>query len=172
MARLPLVDPAAASGKTAKLLEAVQAKMGRVPNIVRVFANSPAALEAYLGFSGALAASKLSAKFRERVALLVAQVSECRYCVAAHTAIGKSVGLGADEIAAALRGEAPGSKEASGLLFARRLVEARGQVSEADLAAVRRGGYEEGEIVELVAVVLLNLFTNYINHVADTEVDF
>jgi uncharacterized peroxidase-related enzyme len=171
MSRIALVDPAA-PGPAAPLLAAVKAKLGAVPNIFRAMARSPQALEAYLGFSGALAGGALPAATRERVALAVAEANGCDYCVAAHTAIGRMTGLDADEIVAARRGTSADKKEAAAVGFARALLAARGAVAPVEIERLAAAGYGEGEIVELVAVVGLNVFTNYLGRALDYAVDF
>ena len=172
MNRLPALDPATATGKSKTLLDAVQKKLGRTPNMMRTLGNAPAALEAYLGFSGALATGTLDAKVREQIALTVAEANVCEYCLAAHTAIGGMVGLTADEIGKARGATSSQPKTAAILKLARSIVVNRGNVPDQDLAAARSHGITDGEVVEIVANVALNIFTNYLNHVARTVVDF
>lgn len=172
MPRLNAIDPATATGKTKELLDGVQKKLGSTPNIFRTFANSPAVLEGYLSFSGALGQGVLSAKVREQIALIVGQTNSCDYCLAAHSTIGKMVGLGEDELLAARQGDAQDPQTAAILRFARKLVTDRGNVSDQDTQGLRAAGLGDAEISEIVANVALNLFTNYFNHVAGTEVDF
>ncbi len=172
MSRIHAVPTAEATGKAKQLLEGVQAKLGITPNLMRGLANAPAALEGYLSFSGALSHGVLNAKFREQLALTVAQANSCEYCLAAHTAIGGMTGLSAEEIAKSRAAHSGDEKQNAGLGFAQKLVVSRGQVSDEELAAVRAAGYSEAEIVEVIAHVALNIFTNYFNHVAQTVVDF
>jgi uncharacterized peroxidase-related enzyme len=171
-ARLPLIDPARASGQQKELLDAVRAKMGLVPNMTRALANSPAALRGYLDFSGALAGTSLSARQREQLALAVAEVNACGYCLSAHALIGGKLGLKEAQVLDARRGLADDMKTEALLRLAQRIVLERGHVKDADLRAAREAGVTDGELAETVAVVALNLFTNYFNHVADTPVDF
>jgi uncharacterized peroxidase-related enzyme len=172
MPRIAAIDPATAEPKTKKLLDGVQQKMGMVPNIMRTLAHSPAALESLLGFKGALAKGKLPAKLREQIAITVGELNDCHYCVAAHAALGKMVGLGDEEIADSRRGVSPDRKTEAVLQFARKIVTERGFVSDGDVAGLREVGYGDAEIVEIAADVGLNVFTNYFNHVVDTEIDF
>ena len=172
MSRLTQIAPDTATGKTKELLEAVKSKLGLVPNMVRAMANSPAALNAYVQFSGALAGGSLSARNREQIALAVGQVNECNYCLSAHSVLGKMAGLTPDQIRDSRQGTAADGKTDALLHFARKLVETRGQVSDGDVNAVRQAGFTDGEIAEAVANVALNIFTNYFNHVADTDIDF
>ena len=172
MSRIQQIAPEAATGKAKELLAAVQGKLGLVPNITRAMANSPSVLEGYLGLSGALGKGGLSAKNREQIALAVGQANQCDYCLAAHSAIGKMVGLTADQILDSRRGTAIDAKTDAMIRFARKVVNERGQVSDADVAEVRAAGLDDGAIAEIVANVALNIFTNYFNHVAETDIDF
>ncbi len=172
MPRLNAIDPAHASGKTADLLDAVHQKLGVVPNLLRTFANAPAALEGYLGLSGALAQSSLGAELNEKIALTVAGINGCDYCASAHSAIGKGAGIDRAEIEKNLEGYSSDERTSAILDFAGKLVEARGRVDDDDLDEVRQAGVSDQEIAEIVAAVALNIFTNYFNHVADTEIDF
>jgi uncharacterized peroxidase-related enzyme len=172
MSRIPAIDPNQATGKAQELLSGVQAKLGMTPNLMRAMANSPAVLEAYLKFSGSLGGGELSAKTREQIALTVGQANSCDYCLSAHSAIGKTVGLTPEQIHDARVGTAIDRKSDAILKFANRLVEKRGFVSDNDLAAARKAKVNDAEIAEVVANTALNLFTNYFNHVAETEVDF
>lgn len=172
MQRLTAVNPAEATGKAKQLLDGVQAKLGMTPNLMRTLASGPAALEAYLNFGAALATGKLDAKFREQIALAVAQANSCEYCLSAHSAIGKMVGLKPEEIVASRGAHSADAKRDAGLHFVQALVVQRGMVSDQDLAHVKAAGYTDGDIAEMVANVAVNIFTNYFNHVARTDVDF
>lgn len=172
MNRIAQLDPAQVTGKTKQLFDGVQAKLGIVPNLFRVFGNSPAALEGYLNFSGALAGGVLSAQVREQIALAVAEINYCGYCLSAHTYIGGKVGLNEKEIADARHVTAASDKTDAILKLARSIIVQRGEVSDADFKAARAAGLGDAEIVETVANVSLNILTNYLNHVARTVVDF
>lgn len=172
MTRLPALDPAAATGKAKNLLDAVQKKLGRTPNLMRTLANAPAALEAYLNFGGALATGTLDAKVREQIALTVAEANLCDYCLAAHTAIGGMVGLSADAITKARAANADQPKATALLKLARSIVVNRGNLTDQELATARAQGVSDGEVIEVIANVALNILTNYVNHAAQTVVDF
>ena len=172
MNRIPLVDPAAADPKAQELLDAAKKKMGIVPNILKGLAQSPAALDAYLSLSGALGGAALGPKIREQIALATAGANGCDYCAAAHTAIGKSLGLDADELGRNLAGGSDDAKTAAALTFTNAVIESRGKVSDDELQTVRDAGFTDGEIVEIVAAIALNTYTNYFNRLADTEIDF
>ena len=172
MSRLQTINPDTAKGRTKELLDAVKEKMGRVPNITRLMANSPAALQGYLSFSGALADGALEPQLRERIAIAVANANACEYCLSAHTAVGKMVGLSTEELEEAQHGRSIDERAAAALRFATKLVRERGWVSDEDVEALRQAGFGDGDIAEIVALVALNIFTNYFNHVAETEIDF
>ena len=172
MQRIEKTDPATASPEASELLGKVKSQMGMVPNILATMARAPAALEGYLGLSSALGKGKLSAKWREQIALTVAGENACDYCASVHTAVGGQLGLAANELRANLRGQSEDSKVMEALTFARRIVEDRGFVNNTDLTLVRAAGYSDEEIVEIIANVMVNIFTNYFNHIAGTEIDF
>jgi uncharacterized peroxidase-related enzyme len=155
------------------LLSGVKAKLGSVPNLFRLLAVSPAALEGYLGLSGALGKGSLDVRTRERIALAVAEFNGCGYCTSAHAFIGKNLaGLSDAEIAANRNGSSTDDRAAAAVRFAIKVVETRGQVTDADVAAIRVAGYSDAEVIEVVLHVALNTLTNYVNEVAETTVDF
>ncbi len=172
MQRISKVNPAEATGKAKQLLDGVQAKLGMTPNLMKTLAAGPAALEAYLSFGAALGTGHLDAKFREQIALAVAQANSCEYCLSAHSAIGEMVGLKTEEIAASREAHSADAKRDAGLQFVQALVVQRGVVSDQALAQVKAAGFSDGDIAEIVANVAINIFTNYFNHVARTDVDF
>lgn len=172
MPRITAVDPAQVTGPAKELLHAVQAKLGWVPNLMRTLAQAPAALEAYLTLSSVLGKGQLEAGVREQIALVVAETNHCQYCASAHTAIGKMVGLSDAQVAGSRQGKAPEAKTQAALTLAQRLVTQQGNVTDQDLAQARAAGLSDGHILEIVANVALNIYTNYVNHVAETDVDF
>ncbi len=172
MQRIENVNPAEATGKAKQLLTGVQAKLGITPNLMKAMAQAPAALEAYLHFSGSLATGVLDAKFREQLAIAVAQANSCEYCLSAHTAIGGMVGLTAEELSASRESHAADAKRNAGLQFAQKVVVQRGIIGDEDYAAVKNAGYSDAEIVEIIGHVGLNIFTNYFNNIVKTDVDF
>lgn len=172
MPRLTVVDPDTAQGKAKDLLGRVEKALGATPNMMRSMAASPAVLEAYLAFSGALAKGRLSAAVREQIALLAAAENACGYCAAAHTVLGSRAGVSADDLAAGLAGEASDPRVEAALAFARAVIREKGFVSDAELDAVRAAGYDDGEVGEIVGNVALNVFTNYFNSVGETALDF
>ncbi|MGH9904003.1 MAG: carboxymuconolactone decarboxylase family protein [Pyrinomonadaceae bacterium] len=172
MSRIQPVNYEQASGKAKQLLDAVKAKLGLTPNMMKTMAQSPAVLEAYLNFSNALEGGTLDAKLREQIALISAEINGCGYCASAHTAIGKMVGLGEDAILAARKGNSTDVRTDAALKFARNVIINRGEVSDADVQAVKDAGFSDGESGEIVANVALNIFTNYFNEIARTDIDF
>ncbi len=154
-------------------LQAVKKQLGSVPNLFRLVAKSPAAIEGYLGLSGALGKGKLPAATRERIALAVAEINGCSYCLSAHTYLGKNlVKLDDAEIAANRAGGSTDPKADAAVRFAAKVAEARGHVGDDDVRAVRLAGYDDAQIIEIVQHVALNTWTNYINEVAQTPIDF
>ncbi len=172
MARIEQITPEAATGRARELLDAVKDRLGLVPNMTRAMANAPAALDGYLQLHGALARGALPARVREQIALAVAQANGCDYCLAAHSAVGRMVGLTAEGIRDSRLGGAVDAKADALIRFALRVLEARGRVDRGDLDAVRRAGYDDGAIAEVVANVALHVFTNSFNLMAQTDLDF
>lgn len=172
MTRIQPIDYEQSTGKARELLDAVKSKLGVTPNLMKTMAWSPVVLEAYLGFGGALGGGKLNAKLREQLALTTAAVNGCDYCASAHTAIGKMVGLSEEATVDARQGRANDAKAQAALNFARTVIIKRGEIRDSDLKAVRVAGFDDGEIVEIIAHVALNIFTNYFNQIAGTEIDF
>jgi uncharacterized peroxidase-related enzyme len=172
MARVAVIDPRAATGEAKQLLDAVQSGLGMVPNFIRMLANSPAALSAFLGLHGIAGAGLLEPKTRERIALAVAAQNACEYCVSAHTASGRKVGLDERELLANRMGRSSDAKAEAALIFARALVEHVGQVSEAEFEAVRAAGHSDAEIIEIITHVAMNIFTNLLGKATQVEIDF
>ncbi|WP_282605562.1 carboxymuconolactone decarboxylase family protein [Pelagibius sp. Alg239-R121] len=172
MPRIQPVDPAAATDEAKKLLDGVNTALGVVPNIFATMVQSPKVLEGFLALNGALGQGLLSAGLREQIALTVAGANECDYCASAHTAIGRGAGLSADELSGSLQGQSADSRTQAALSFARKVVAQRGRIDDIELHALRNAGYSDGEVVEIVTHIGVNLFTNYFNHIAGTDIDF
>lgn len=172
MARVQVVNPQTASGETKSLLDAVQAKLGATPNFVRVLANSPKALEGFLGLYGALGSAQVDKATQERIALAVAEGNGCQYCVSAHTAIGRHAGLSNEEMALNRRGSSSDAKAAATVAFAKALNDNLGEITSAEFDAARNAGLSDAEIVEVIAVVALNIFTNVLGKATRVEIDF
>lgn len=170
--RIQPINPAEAQGQTKRLLDGVAAQLGSVPNIFKTFAQSPAVLAGYLSFSGALTRGKLDAGLREQIALTVAGANGCDYCASAHSFLAKAAGVDSDEVVRNLQGEADDPRTGAALQFAQALVVKRAQMTDSELEAVRSAGFSDEEVVEIIANVAANLFTNYFNHIAGTDIDF
>jgi uncharacterized peroxidase-related enzyme len=172
MPRIRPVDTASATGETKAVLDAVKAQIGAVPNILATFAQSPQVLEGYLAMSDALGRGVLPAPLREQIAVAIAGANACDYCASAHTALGKRAGVDRAELARNLSGLSEDARVQAALYFVSKVVAERGHVSDADVQALRDAEFGDAEIVEIVAHVGVNMFTNYFNHIAGTEIDF
>lgn len=172
MSRVPLLDSHSTTGERQALLTQIHSAFGATPAMFQAVANSTAALKSMWSSFGALGGGVIDAKLGEQIAVAVADRNACEYCLAAHTALGRKAGLTPEILAAAQAGKSSDPKTAAALQFALKLVEARGQVSDADVQAVGKAGFNDEEIVEILAHVALNLFTNYINIAFAVPVDF
>tara|TARA_R110002110_G_scaffold415612_7_gene652335 strand:- start:142027 stop:142626 length:600 start_codon:yes stop_codon:yes gene_type:complete len=172
MSRIPQIDPQTATGRTGELLQSVEQSLGAVPNFIRVLANSPAALNGFLGLFAVAHDGALDPLTRERIALSVAEQNACQYCVSAHTALGRKAGLDNDEMLANREGTSSDAKAAAALAFTQALVENTGDVTRAELDAVRAAGHDDEEVVEIITHVALNLFTNLVGKAAQVDIDF
>jgi len=172
MSRVQVVNPQTATGAAKALLDAVQAQLGVTPNFIRVLANSPKALEGFLGLYGALGGATVDKPTQERIALAIAEGNGCQYCVSAHTAIGRGAGLSNEEMALNRRGSSSDAKAAATVAFAKALNDNLGEVTTTEFDAVRNAGLSDGEIVEVISVVALNIFTNLLGKATRVEIDF
>jgi len=172
MARLRTIDRNEATGKARELLDTVHSQFGATPNLMRNLANSPAVLGAYVNFYTALASGLLDRKLHDQIAIVVADANGCEYCLSAHIALGRKAGLSEQQLAAARALNTGIGRTDTALRFAREIVVGRGQIIPAQFEAVRRPGFSDGEIVEIIAHVAVNIFTNYFNNINQTEVDF
>lgn len=154
------------------LLSQVQQAFGMTPNMFKAVANSPAALQAMWGFFGALGGGTLGAQLGEQIAVAVANRNACEYCLAAHTVLGKQAGATAEQMSAAQVGRSDHPRTAAALAFALKVVENRAQITDADVANLHEVGFNDEQVVEILAHVALNLFTNYVNVAFDVPVDF
>jgi uncharacterized peroxidase-related enzyme len=167
---IPALDATPEASKA--ILDVVQKELGVVPNLFRLIASSPAALMGFTSFQGALSKT-LDTKTRERIALAVAQVNGCDYCLSAHTYLGLNLAkISQEEIALNRKGGSGDAKANAAVQFAVKVAKERGHVGDADIAAVRKAGFTDAQMVEIVALIAENSFTNYLNEVAKTEIDF
>ncbi len=172
MSRLAIPTLESAPEASKATLNAVHQQLGSVPNLYLLLGSSPIALNGFSAFQGALSKS-LDAKTRERIALAVAQINGCDYCLSAHTYLGLNlVKISAEEITLNRKGTSSDVKAHAAVSFAAQVTRERGHVSDADIAAIRAAGFSDAQIVEIVGLVVENCFTNFLNSVAKTEIDF
>ncbi len=172
MARITPIDPKTATGEAAALLGAVQQQLGVTPNFIRVLAHSPKALEGFLGLYGAAAGFAIDKATQERIALAVAEGNGCQYCVSAHTAIGRHAGLSNEEMLLNRQGTSGDAKAAAAVAFAKALNDNLGEVTSAEFESARAAGLSPRDIVEIIAVVSLNVFTNVLGKATRVDIDF
>lgn len=172
MSRIAIPTREAAPTASQPILDAVNKQLGVVPRLFRLVSISPAALAGMTSLSGALTRA-LDVKTRERIALAVAQVNGCDYCLSAHTYLGLNLAkISPEEIALNRKGKSSDSKADAAVRFAARVAETRGKVTDVDIAAVKSAGFTEAQVIEIVAIVAENFLTNLINNVAETDIDF
>ena len=172
MSRLTVIDANNANEEQKALLDAIAAQLGMVPNFLKVFANSPAALRAFLGLHGIAGEGSLDPQTRERIALALAEQNSCEYCLSAHTAIGRKAGLSGAEIDANRAGTSQDAKAAAAVKLARSLVEHKGEVTTAEILEARNAGYDDAQIVEIITHVGMNILTNILGKTSRVEIDF
>lgn len=172
MSRITTITNESANPEQKILLDAIQLQLGMVPNFVKIFANSPAALRAFLGLYGIANEGSLEPQTRERIALAIAQQNSCEYCVSVHTAFGHNAGLSGDEITANRTGTSQDAKAALAVKLARSLAENTGEITTAELVEARNAGYTDADIVEIITHVGLNIITNMIGKASRVEIDF
>lgn len=171
MQRLNSVNPQVAEGRTKELLETVEQAFGVIPNTAKVMANSPAVLGSFLAFSTAMGGAKIGEKLHNQVKLTTSETNSCNYCTSILSAVAPSAGLSAADILAGRTGNSEDRRIKAALAFAHDVLENRGKVSDQQIGTVRSAGFDDAEIVEIVASVVLGCFTNFLNNVADTELD-
>lgn len=172
MSRINTVTQETATAEQSALLTAIQAQLGMVPNFLKIFANSPAALRAFLGLHSIASEGSLDLATRERIALSVAQQNSCEYCVSAHTAIGRKAGLNSAEMEANRAGSSQDAKAAVAVKLARSLIEHQGDITTAELIEARKAGYTDGDIVEIITHVGMTLLTTILGKASRVEIDF
>lgn len=172
MSRINTVNYENANAEQTVLLDELNKNLGTVPNFLKVFANSPAALNAFLGLHTITNEGSLDSQTRERIALALAEQNGCQYCVSAHTAIGRKAGLDNTEIESNRNGSSQDEKAAIAVQFAKDLVEYKGEVTNVELAKVRNAGYSDSDIVEIITHVGMNFLTNVLAKAGHIEIDF
>ena len=172
MSHVHLVDRESATGTVKDQLDQIHATFGTVPAMFRAVANSPAALTSMWTSFGAFGGGTLGAALGEQIAVAVADRNSCEYCLAAHTALGRKAGASVEEMASAQIGTSSDPRTQAALTFSLKLVRERAAVSESDVAALKAAGFDDEGIVEIVAHIALNLFTNYVNVALNVPIDF
>ena len=172
MTRVHSVTEEEASPKVKLIYDLLHKKMGRVPNIFLNMGNAPAVLGGYLALSDAANHTSLSPNLREQIALVIGQTNGCNYCLSAHSAVAGSLGLKQSDILSARNGIASTPKDQAILQFAKKMVENRGHMQDAEITALKKAGVSDEEMLEIVMLVSLNIFTNYFNHLTDPVIDF
>ncbi|MCK7592272.1 carboxymuconolactone decarboxylase family protein [Pseudomarimonas salicorniae] len=172
MSRVALLTADSVDAPRAALLGEIQAGFGALPNMFRAVAHSESALRQMWSSFGALGQGRLDARLGEQIAVAIANRNGCGYCLAAHTALGRKAGASAADMRAAQTGDSEDARTAAALRFALAVVEKRGSVDDSEVEALRAAGFDDGELVEIVGHIALNLFTNYVNLVLDVPLDF
>ena len=172
MQRLQPLAVSDAPAASQPLLEGAQKKLGRIPNLFAALAVSPVALQSYFSLGEVLGKGAFTPRQRELIALAAAEVNECGYCTAAHSAIGGSLGIETEALVGARTGQLADASEAALVRFTNQVIASRGAVSDADLQAFVDAGFSDEHVAELIANVAVNTLTNYFNRAARTEVDF
>lgn len=172
MSRIDIVTKETASQDQSQLLDAIQNKLGVVPNFLGVLAHSTDALKAFLGLNEIAENGSLDPKTRERIALAVAQGNSCEYCLSAHTMIGSRAGLSASEIKANRAGSSEDARAGAAVVFANALNAHLGEVTQSEFDAIRAAGYSDAEIVEIIVHVGMNIMTNIIGKASRVTIDF
>jgi uncharacterized peroxidase-related enzyme len=172
MSRLTPIQTNGANSELKRSLKRSHLKHGKAPRFLQVMANSHASLRAYIRADAALARGQLTARQRVQVGLAVAEINGCAYSLSAHYEAGKSLGLTHDELQLARNATAADPKAEMMLRFTQAVVLQRGEISDDEFQALVKAGFTNEQIVEIIANIALNIFSNYFNRVAKTEVDF
>lgn len=172
MSRITTVSNDNANTEQAELFEGIHASLGTVPNFLRVLANSPTALKAFLGLHAIANEGSLKPQTRERIALALAEKNSCKYCLSAHSAIAQGAGLSREEIDASRDGASADAREAAAIQFALALAEHKGDVSNSELLAVRNAGFNDADIVEIITHTGMNILTNILAKSSRVAIDF
>jgi len=172
MARSAVLKPDQVPAESQPTLGAFTKNIGFTPNMMATFAQSPIAFNAWATLLGNLSKA-LDVKTRDSIGLAVSEVNGCNYCLTVHSFTAQHMAkLPAEEIILARKGHATDPKRDAAVQFARKVVATRGQVSDADLKAVREAGYTDANVMEIIALVAMYSLTNLFNNVFDPEKDF
>jgi uncharacterized peroxidase-related enzyme len=162
-------------GPALQELQAISSKLhlgvSGVPRFLKLLAKSPAAMNAFVQAESALAVGQLASPQREAIALAVAEINGCNYCLSAHEGAARQAGLSDEEIWLARKASANNPKLEAMLRFVQAVVLQRGEVNDEDFSAMRKAGFSDSEIIEVLANVAVNIFANYFNIIAQTDLD-
>jgi len=174
MSRLTAIEPETATGAAAEIFAKIRRAIGRVPNAyATIGTQSPEALGALLSTEAVIAAGTLTKADVETVKLVVSAVAGCDYCVAAHRLAGKAAGLTRFEIQQVLAGALTGDEKRDVLVhYVAMLVTTHGTVPRSEVDAMLEAGYTERQLIEIALAMASISFTNLVNRVNDTTIDF
>lgn len=172
MDRIQSKGKESASTQVREIYQNIEKKLGRVPNIFLNMGNSAAVLQGFFGLSDAADKTSLNPKLREQISLVVSQANNCNYCLSAHSAIAKAAGLNDESILQARKGEAQDTKTQAILNFAKTIVDKKGHLSSSEVEKLKSAGINDTELVEIILIVSLTMFTNYFNNITEPKVDF
>lgn len=172
MPRLDTVTLETATGETKEILTAINKKFGMVPNIFKGIANSPSALASIIGLTTPLQDGVLTPQEREVITLTVSQLNDCKYCLAAHTAVAQMAGLSKEETLNIRKGKPTDVKHKALVDFIKAIIDTKGFVSDTTLNNFKDAGYNDAAVAEVVAGIAYKTFTNYFNHIYETDIDF
>lgn len=170
--RIKALETTETPEQSQRWLEQIKRKNGAVANVFKMMANAPAVLQSYFNFSEALSSGVLDKRIQERIALMIAQENHCEYCLAAHSTMARKLGLSEEEILRARNGESENPRAEAALQFARQVYSYGGGIIDSTFNRVKEAEFSDEEILEIVAAVALNVLTNTLNNVAQTELDF
>lgn len=170
--RVTPISPEQAKPEVKEIYKGIQQKMGALPNIFKNMGNSLSTLEGYLGLSKGVEHSSLSPKLKEQIALAVGQANDCHYCLAAHNLGAKKAGVSDQDILLARKGDSQDPKTKAILKFVKLVIEKKAHVTDQDVQTLKAAGVSDQELVEIVMVITINLFTNYFNIITNTVLDF
>ncbi|SEJ79541.1 uncharacterized peroxidase-related enzyme [Dyadobacter sp. SG02] len=172
MPRIEALKPEAVPAESKPTLDMFTKNIGFTPNMMATFAASPIAFNAWAQLFGAMSKA-LDVKTRDSIGLVVSEVNGCNYCLTVHSYTAKHMAkLDADEIILARKGHANDSKRDAAVQFARKVIQTRGNITDADLAAVHDAGYTDENIIEIVGLVAMYSLTNFMNNVSNPDKDF
>ncbi len=158
--------------KADEILSNVEQKYGFVPNLINEMVTSPAVAQVYLNGQDAMVEASLTNQEQQAVQLTVATYNGCRYCVAAHSTLGKLAGISPDDLQAIKSDDLPQDERLKSVVMATRLIlEKRGWLNKLEIQWLAVRGIDRAQVYEIIALIGLKTISNYINHIAQTEVD-